>query len=59
MLFKNSYTYHLLQKIIHKEPEQGHSQQRNETFFLSNRMIFWPKTEKCKERKKESTNQCL
>lgn len=24
-------------------PEQEYSQQRNETFFLTNRMIFWPK----------------
>lgn len=40
------YTYHLEQKIIHKEPEQGYSQQRSEMFFSPNRMIFWPKKEK-------------
>lgn len=45
-VIQNSCTYHLWQKTIHKEPEQGHSQQRNETFFLSNKMIFWPKKEK-------------
>lgn len=43
------YIYHLWQQKVHKVLGQEHSLQKNETFFLTSKMIFLPAKAKKKQ----------